>query len=208
MSFLTQKNRKIVLGGLFFIIVGIIAILYQINLSMQPVKAILVSDQPLFLTYGIPFDDTNSILSEKDQETYARALAKFPNIWSCIRDSSVNLIPIEQELKNIRSLEELNVCAFWAAHRLSDPEKLSQWLSRIGFDVYSNSEDDTLMRFHNTDGYGTYITASVPKKEIPFGLGSMLMFSAHSLTVSVMYDYRNSPTHAESGITYTGLRGF
>jgi hypothetical protein len=148
-----------------------------------------------FLKEGLPIDAKRLNLSDRQRAAYERAIASRPSIQACIDRSLSAPESWVLDLSDRWTVEELEVCLFWAA-RIAQAEGLRSILRNSGFTLNADiSYPASAMQRYGMEGDGVLVDATLSRKAIPRSLHGPLdwIVAPHGLSVGILLSGDGKP---------------
>lgn len=132
----------------FFFVICLFSVILLISTNFTIVQEKMLSRQTdnseeKFMHNGRTVDEMTGVVREGRRKKYAEAESKFREFSDCVTGFDDNLRrknSYYEISKEISSLEEFEVCIFRASSFFGSADRLSEWLSFIGFRVEVRSK--------------------------------------------------------------------
>jgi hypothetical protein len=183
-----MRVYKIVKAMMFFSLLSIFAV----NLSIAQSR---IEETP-FLWFGRSYSDPQSGRPDGVVDIYGDLPYIFSNASSCL---SAPISPNEDIInKNLaweylKTYHEVEICLFRVLTRLSDIEKIVEWMQRQGWTQVQIMDMSNLSAIYNSQGPLTQLIYywDISKKGSPFGSESIredVVRKARSAVIEVIFD--------------------
>lgn len=158
---------------------------------------------PEFLRFGKPLNQQFNKLGKRELQLYERAFASFQNVDHCVvvDKSKPSYGNSKMRWKRLNTLEKVNWCVFLLAAKLNDHEQMLHWFNSNGFNATLIKQSPSVMRFHDHDGDGFIVSASVAIGESPIPVGLLDRLLAHSISIGLTVTSEGEPRSVRTHIT-------
>jgi len=175
------------LGCLALAILGVIFL--QSAHSEPSIEEVELAFESDFRKFGQPV----STLPHSTRGQYVRSLNKFPHYKACeLSEKARTSNGIDLDFEQINTFEDIEVCLFWVADEMEDPEKFASWLNSEGFETILLANQARYQRQNVTHIFGQWNLAKQGSFS-PFNLtwttdAEIATFADSGLRVDVFFD--------------------